>query len=91
MRCLPSVVRAKGVLYLADALDHRVILQVVGKRWELQPGEPWGDARPASRLVLIAPYGQLDAAAILASLAGCCRAEPSCGETVECARPRALA
>lgn len=64
----PGVARGKGVLYLADAPDRRVILQLVGKRWELQPGEPWAGAEPASRLVFIAPRGQMEGPEILASL-----------------------
>lgn len=64
----PAVVRGKGVLYLADEPQRRVILQVVGRRWELRPGEPWGNAAPASRLVFIGPRGQIDAAAVLAGL-----------------------
>ena len=68
----PAVVRAKGVIYLADVPEHCLILQLVGRRWTLQQGAPWGDAAPATRLVLIAPHGQLDGAAILARLTGCC-------------------
>jgi len=55
----------------ADAPRTRVILQLVGKRWSLQPGEPWGDAVPVSRLVFIALHGQMDGVEILASLARC--------------------
>lgn len=64
----PAVVRGKGVLYLADEPARRVILQMVGRRWNLRPGEPWGDAAPASRLVFIGPRDQIDPAAVLAGL-----------------------
>ena len=82
LAALPAgVVRAKGVLYLADAPDDCVILQLVGRRWTLKPGAPWGDVKPATRLVLIAPHNQVDAdgiqaefaGALVAGLAGCRR------------------
>lgn len=65
-RLPPAVVRAKGVLYLADTPDQRVILQMVGQHWRLEPGAPWGDELPATRLVLIAPHDQIDANALQA-------------------------
>jgi G3E family GTPase len=72
----PAVVRAKGVVYLADAPEHRFILQLVGRRWTLQQDAPWGDEPPSTRLVLIAPHGQVDAGVLQTELgkvfeAGC--------------------
>jgi G3E family GTPase len=51
---LPAgVLRAKGFVHLAEDPEHRYLLQLVGKRWQLTSGEPWGDAPPETRLVFI--------------------------------------
>ena len=64
----PGVVRAKGIFYLADALGEQVILQMAGRRREWQTGEPWGDERPYSRLVLIGPRALVDEESLHARL-----------------------
>lgn len=48
-----SVVRAKGFVRLADDLDHRHLLQLVGPRFTIRPDRPWGDDRPGTRLVFV--------------------------------------
>ena len=59
-RLPPGVVRAKGVLWLADDPERRTIYQRVGARWSLTPAGRW-DAEPRfSRLVLIARRGSFD-------------------------------
>lgn len=69
LEALPSgAVRAKGVLALSDAPDCSTLLQVVGRRHELVAGRAWGDARPASRLVVIGLRGSLDPTALDASI-----------------------
>ena len=55
-----SVLRAIGVLRCADDPDHRVVFQMVGKRWDLSRGEPWGEETPESNLVLVGTDGSLD-------------------------------
>jgi G3E family GTPase len=58
---LPSTIfRSKGVLNLADFPQQRAILQIVGRRASLLLGEPWGDAKPTTQLVVIASHGGLD-------------------------------
>ena len=64
----PGVVRAKGIFYLADAPGEQVILQMAGRRREWQTGEPWGDERPYSRLVLIGPRALVDEESLHARL-----------------------
>lgn len=54
-----DVIRAKGILWLADAPDVRTTLHVVGSRWRLRAEGSWRGARPSSRLVLIAHPGGL--------------------------------
>ncbi|HXH03026.1 MAG TPA: GTP-binding protein, partial [Candidatus Competibacteraceae bacterium] len=59
-----SIIRGKGVLLLDEAPSRRTIFQMVGKRWELTPAEPWGELPAANRLVLIGlPHG-IDAAVL---------------------------
>lgn len=64
----PGVVRAKGIFYLGDAPGEQVILQLAGRRLEWQRGEPWGNARPHSRLVLIGPRALVDEESLRAGL-----------------------
>jgi len=67
----PSVFRAKGIVYLDERPDCRVILQVVGRRAELSLGEPWGEVRPATSLVFIGRRGSLDAGSLASTLDAC--------------------
>jgi G3E family GTPase len=54
LRALPdSVLRAKGIVRLADTPDRRSVLHMVGGRVELATGEPWGIAALRSDLVLL--------------------------------------
>ena len=55
-----GVLRAKGFVHLADDPDRRYVLQLVGKRWSLSPGEPWGAQSPLTTLVFIGLQGSLD-------------------------------
>lgn len=54
-----GVVRAKGVLALRDEPDRRTVFQLVGRRWELTRGAPWGNDPPSSRLVVIGATGSV--------------------------------
>lgn len=56
-----SVLRAKGVLLMADELNRRTIFQMVGRRWRLEDGGAWDLATPSSKLVLIGMPCELDA------------------------------
>lgn len=54
LRQLPATVyRAKGVAYVAEALDQPAVLQVVGKRVEISFQNEWGQRRPHTRVVVI--------------------------------------
>ncbi|MBL4683396.1 MAG: GTP-binding protein [Nannocystaceae bacterium] len=51
---LPTTVfRAKGLVQLQGRGGHRAVLHVVGKRAELNIGEPWGDRTPKTEIVII--------------------------------------
>ncbi len=68
MAALPDgIVRAKGVIRLADDADRPMILQRVGHRWSLRPGQPT-QGEPRSRLVLIGLPGVVDDGWIAAHL-----------------------
>ena len=62
---LPAgILRAKGILYLADEPSRRHLFHLVGARWSVTPGEPWREEPPASRLVLIGLPGSIDEQAL---------------------------
>ena len=65
-----SVFRAKGILYVAEKPDHRLILQATGRRAEITVGEPWGDAPRGTRLVVIGKPGEIDADGLRLLLGG---------------------
>ncbi|MEI7619682.1 MAG: GTP-binding protein [Actinomycetota bacterium] len=52
-----SVVRAKGIVWLADDPERRYTLQVVGRRCRLVADRPWGDTPRQTRIVVIALPG----------------------------------
>ena len=61
MDALPDgVLRAKGFVRLADDPERAYILQLVGRRWQLAPGEPWDARTPVTRLVVIGLPGSID-------------------------------
>jgi G3E family GTPase len=64
-----GIVRAKGFLHLREDPASRYLLQLVGRRYTIQPDRPWGDEPPASRIVVIGLPGSVDAAALDATLA----------------------
>ncbi|MEO8286069.1 MAG: GTP-binding protein [Chloroflexota bacterium] len=58
LKSLPvTIFRAKGILALAEMPSHRAIMQLVGRRISFSSGEPWGDEKPSSRLVMIGTPG----------------------------------
>jgi G3E family GTPase len=60
IKSLPAtVIRAKGILQMKDEPAHRVIFQLVGKRWELTQAAGWADEAPQSSLILIGLPGSI--------------------------------
>lgn len=55
-----SIYRAKGFFYLADEPERRAILQIVGRRANLELGEPWGETSPFCQFVLIGSHGGVE-------------------------------
>ena len=63
-----GIVRAKGLLYLREDPERRYLLQLVGRRYSIEADRPWGDAPPASQVVVIGLPGSVDAAQLTATL-----------------------
>jgi G3E family GTPase len=67
----PGVVRAKGILCIADDAARRTVYQRVGARWSFVPEGPWDDGLRLSQLVVIALRGTLDATELERRLGTC--------------------
>ncbi|MCC7412034.1 MAG: GTP-binding protein [Gammaproteobacteria bacterium] len=59
-----GVYRAKGIVYLREVPERRVIVQVVGARVSIARGAAWGEDPRRSRLVVIGAAGAFDAAVL---------------------------
>jgi len=66
-----TIYRAKGMLYLADYPDQKVILQMVGKRAALSFAGKWPDGeQPRTQVVMIASHGGMDVESLRAAFDG---------------------
>jgi G3E family GTPase len=65
-----SVYRIKGFVHTAGHPQHRVLVQAVGMRSDIAPFDEWGQADPASTLVIVAGRG-VDRTAVDAALDAC--------------------
>jgi G3E family GTPase len=69
LEALPDgILRAKGLLYLREDTAHRYVMQVVGRRYSIQPDRAWGAETPASQLVVIGLPGSIDERQLAAAL-----------------------
>ncbi len=69
---LPTgVYRAKGLLFVQGEPNRRVVVQVVGRRVEVELGEYWGDAHKRSQLVTIGLREGIDPVALEAAFRSC--------------------
>jgi G3E family GTPase len=60
IKSLPeTIIRAKGIVQMDDEPMHRVIFQLVGKRWAFRKGEAWANEAPGTNLVLIGLPGSI--------------------------------
>jgi G3E family GTPase len=61
IEALPATIyRAKGIIYLEEMPSHKVVFQMVGKRYNIGDTEPWGALRPRSEIVMIASQDGID-------------------------------
>lgn len=58
----PNIIRAKGILHLAELPDQPAIFQLAGKRLNLTLGKGWGAAEPKTELVFISTDPDIDTA-----------------------------
>ena len=71
-RKLPaSVYRCKGVVYTADAPEHRAVLQVVGRRTDVTLLDEWNGRTPRTRIVAIGVAGGIDGEALREQFDSC--------------------
>ncbi len=61
VEALPDTIfRAKGIVYLEELPSHQVVLQMVGKRYNIGDTEPWGALPPRTEIVMIASKNGID-------------------------------
>lgn len=65
-----GILRAKGLLWLADDPGRRSVLQLVGRRWRIDAEGPWTTA-PRSELVMIGLANQVNGDAAIRAIAAC--------------------
>ena len=71
LEALPtSIYRAKGVIYLRDVPESRVVFQMVGKRASMVVENEWEEA-PRTQIVFISSYGAMDADSLRTQLEAC--------------------
>ncbi|RRR70762.1 MAG: GTP-binding protein [Candidatus Viridilinea halotolerans] len=75
-----AIFRAKGLIYLAEAPQRRVVLQAVGVRVNVTLEEAWATTPPATQLVFLSTPGDLDEAALQAALDACLTDLPQAAE-----------
>jgi len=72
MRKLPGTIyRAKGVVYSTEAPQHRVVLQVVGRRVDISIQEEWGQRARRTQIVVIGAAGSIDRSLLERTFASC--------------------
>lgn len=55
-----GIYRCKGVVFSAEAPEHRAVLQVVGRRSDVSLYDRWGDKRPCTQIVAIGAPDAID-------------------------------
>jgi G3E family GTPase len=64
-RKLPaSIYRCKGVVHSAEEPGRRVILQVVGKRVDIEIADEWNGREPRTRIIAIGAHDGVDGTAL---------------------------
>jgi G3E family GTPase len=48
-----SIMRGDGVVFLREEPQHRHEFRLLGSRWTLERGAPWGNETPATRITLV--------------------------------------
>jgi G3E family GTPase len=58
-----TVMRGSGVVHLQEEPQHRQDFALIGSRWRLTRGAPWGSASPLTRVTLVSLGGEMRRAA----------------------------
>ena len=66
-----TIYRLKGLAYLEEFPSHRIVLQMVGKRYNIGDTEPWGLQSPRSEIVMIATQNGIDQEVLQRSFDDC--------------------
>jgi G3E family GTPase len=56
-RLPPLILNGRGTVYLREEPQHRQVFHLLGSRWRLERGAPWGRDVPSTRLLLSALGG----------------------------------
>lgn len=48
----PQIICGRGTVFVRDEPQHRQTFHLLGSRWRLERGAPWGNERPSTRVVL---------------------------------------
>ncbi len=70
-----TIYRAKGVVYLEELPQYRVVLQKVGRRSNLRDVGKWGQETPRTEIVMIGIADGITGEAMRVQMEGCCRGE----------------
>lgn len=54
-----TVMRGSGVVHLREEPQHRQDFALIGSRWRLTRGAPWGSSAPATRVTLVSLGGEM--------------------------------
>jgi G3E family GTPase len=54
-----TVMRGTGVVHLAEEPQHRQEFALIGSRWRLTRGAPWGTTAPVTRVTLVSLGGEI--------------------------------
>jgi G3E family GTPase len=72
LEALPdSVYRCKGIVHLEELPTYRIVLQMVGKRYDIGDTDRWGSEEPGSDIVLIGARDEIDSGALQKAFDGC--------------------
>jgi G3E family GTPase len=72
LEALPDTVyRAKGIVWIEEVSAYRTILQMVGRRHDLDTAGRWDTESPRTDIVVMGSHGGIDAQALTVSLDAC--------------------
>jgi G3E family GTPase len=52
-RLATTILRASGVVFVEEDQTHRHEFSLIGSRWQLRRGTPWGDEHPSTNITMV--------------------------------------